>query len=153
MINFILDSPCGPWGCGAVVRTHTCKIAGREFDPGSSPQAFVDGRSCSQWTTDRLASSNIHCICCYPWDAKWWGPGIIFGRALAAGFGCVFCIYLPATKAQLSILYAMYRGNGTPDQNGRWGRCNPRHLGAYNPDSSKDSVSGAHISASRRQYV
>ena len=44
---------------------------------------------------------------------------IIFGLALSARFGCVFRFYFAATEAQLSILYTVFRRNGTPAHDAR----------------------------------
>ena len=45
--------------------------------------------------------------------------GIIFGPALMARFGCIFRFYFAATEAQLSILYTVFRRNGTPGHDAR----------------------------------
>ena len=45
--------------------------------------------------------------------------GIIFGPALSTHSAAFFRCYLPSAEAQLSILYALFRRNGTPGHDAR----------------------------------
>ena len=68
MHPFVEYWPMWTWRSG---RAHAFGDEGREFDPGSIRKGFCR-RSRANLLKRVLAHirSNIHCICCYTWDAK-----------------------------------------------------------------------------------